>query len=258
MKRFCETTKWDDPWFRRLKPRYKSFIQFLWDRCDHTGVWVVDIELATTYVGEKIDPEEALKYFDGRVVDMGNGKWLIPQFISFQYGTLSPQCHPHRKILESLNRHGLKIGENGRTTLSSTLNTTLPSRVQDKDKEEDKEKEGVQGEETPRYGRMVKPAEEEVITFFISQELPASDGRWFFNKCEGNGWKNGGEPIKDWKRTVIAWKLARYFPSQRVNGSHAQTASNKRNEGMTNKVTAESGSRIAAAARATINQPNAR
>lgn len=57
---------------------------------------------------------------------------------------------------------------------------------------------------------------DEVAKFFRDQAgLPQSDAEWFFNKCEGCGWKNAGKPILNWEATVRAWKLARIFPSQK-------------------------------------------
>jgi len=60
----------------------------------------------------------------------------------------------------------------------------------------------------------------EVQAFCQEIELPASDAEWFFYKCEGNGWKNGGKPILDWQATIRAWKAGGYLPSQK-NGAKA-------------------------------------
>jgi hypothetical protein len=59
---------------------------------------------------------------------------------------------------------------------------------------------------------------EEVETFCKELGLPKSDSDWFFYKCEGSGWTNGGKPIKDWRATIRAWKAAGYMPSQKTNG----------------------------------------
>lgn len=58
----------------------------------------------------------------------------------------------------------------------------------------------------------------EVQNFALSLALPESDGTSCFWKWESNGWKNGGEPIKDWKSTMRHWQAAGYMPSQRLNG----------------------------------------
>lgn len=137
-KRFTETTKWDAPWFRKMKPVYKSFIQYLWDRCDSAGVWEVDMELAATYVGEQIDPMGALEAFAGRVVDAGDGKWIVTGFIPFQYGDLKPECKPHKPVLALVKKHGLC--RNGKGYAKGI--DTLQEKEQEKDKEKDKEEEG--------------------------------------------------------------------------------------------------------------------
>lgn len=56
---------------------------------------------------------------------------------------------------------------------------------------------------------------EEVEKFCVEIGLAGSDGEWFFNKCEGCGWQNGGKPIKDWRATLRAWRTAGYLPSQK-------------------------------------------
>lgn len=69
--------------------------------------------------------------------------------------------------------------------------------------------------------KMLAPSRGEVILFFESLQLPSSDGEWFFDKCEGNGWRAGGAPIKNWQATVRAWMKAKYLPSQKFNGNGA-------------------------------------
>jgi hypothetical protein len=149
MKRFTETTKWEDPWYRKLKPKFKAFFQYLVDRCDSAGVWVVDMDLAATYVGERIDPDGALKAFDGRVVDMTEGKWLIPGFIPFQYGELTHDCKPHRPIFSLISKHGLvKNGKGYRKGIDTLSDISRKGTVtlEDKEKEQEKDKEGGLGE----------------------------------------------------------------------------------------------------------------
>src|SRR5690606_36444578 len=66
---------------------------------------------------------------------------------------------------------------------------------------------------------------ETILLFFQDLHLPKGDAEWFFHKCEGNGWRNGNSPIKDWRSTVRAWKAGGFMPSQKrqqmmpVNGT---------------------------------------
>ncbi len=58
--------------------------------------------------------------------------------------------------------------------------------------------------------------QDECSAYCVELGLPTDDGAWFVDKAEGNGWKNGGHTIKDWKATIRAWKRAGYMASQRV------------------------------------------
>lgn len=57
--------------------------------------------------------------------------------------------------------------------------------------------------------------EDSVMMYALSQGLPATDGEWFWAKCEGSGWMNNGKPIKDWRQTLRAWAINGYMPSKK-------------------------------------------
>lgn len=60
-----------------------------------------------------------------------------------------------------------------------------------------------------------RPTEEEIKLVCGKIGLPEADAVWFWNKCEGNGWTNGGRPIRSPAHTIAAWKAAGYMPSQK-------------------------------------------
>jgi hypothetical protein len=105
MKRFTETNKWEDPWFRRLKPEMKLLWQWLLDRCDGAGFIEPDLELASFQIGYEY-PMDTLTGFGERVVKTDGEKYFIPKFIPFQYGKLSPDCKAHRPVFLSLEKNG--------------------------------------------------------------------------------------------------------------------------------------------------------
>lgn len=127
MKRFTETQKWEDPWFRKLRPELKLLWQWILDRCDNAGVIDPDLDLASFQIGYQY-PMDTLSEFDGRVVTLPGGKFFIPKFIEFQYGRLSEDCKAHRPIFQSLEKHQIKGYPKGIHTL------------QEKEKEKEKEK----------------------------------------------------------------------------------------------------------------------
>lgn len=63
-----------------------------------------------------------------------------------------------------------------------------------------------------------RPAQEDIEAYVLTLGLPKTDGTACFEKWTGNGWKNGGAPIKDWKATIRSWKLHGYLPSQKGLG----------------------------------------
>ena len=139
-KRFTDSDIWDDPWFRKLPCTYKEFWRYLCDKCDAAGVWKVDMENATFFIGELLDPNKALELYnaekdggDERVQVISPERWWITGFISFQYGVLSPACRPHAHVLALCLKHGIKGYTKGIDTF------------EDKDREQDKDKEQERG-----------------------------------------------------------------------------------------------------------------
>ena len=80
-KRFTATEKWDDPWYRKLPPKYKCLWQLIIDKCDNSGVWTKDFEIIKHFIGDEVYEEEALKVFNSerkRIKILNNGKyWLV-------------------------------------------------------------------------------------------------------------------------------------------------------------------------------------
>jgi len=70
---------------------------------------------------------------------------------------------------------------------------------------------------------------EDVKAFCAELKLPESDSTWFYWKCEGNQWTNGGRPIKDWRATIRAWQAGGFFPSQK-NGQTRKVGTAARRE----------------------------
>jgi hypothetical protein len=63
---------------------------------------------------------------------------------------------------------------------------------------------------------------ERVREFSREKGIKERDADWFYWKGKGNGWTNRGEPIRDWKATLLCWFRAGYLPSQKEsNGQHA-------------------------------------
>lgn len=199
MKRFTETGKWEDPWFRKLKPELKLIWLWLLDSCDNAGVIDLDIELASFQIGYRY-PMDTLSKLTGRVVKLPGGKYFIPKFIEFQYTKLSPDCKAHNPIFASLEKHGLKGYPYPMDTLQEKETETVKETEEEKDHAKKSKSKGTL---------------DEVIQYTLEVGGNADDGEHLFNKWEGNGWTNNGDKIKDWRATVRSWKAAGYLPSQK-------------------------------------------
>jgi hypothetical protein len=56
---------------------------------------------------------------------------------------------------------------------------------------------------------------DDLRSFAVEIGLPASDGESMFHHWEANGWKNGPNPVKDWKAGIRKWKSQGWLPSQK-------------------------------------------
>jgi|694.fasta_scaffold02942_25 hypothetical protein len=106
-KRFTDTEKWKKPFIRTLKAPYKLLWLYICDDCDHTGIWQIDIEVAEIRIGEKLDLNKAILYFNDKIIPLDNGtKWFIPSFIEFQYPSgLSDSNKAHTAIIKNLDKY---------------------------------------------------------------------------------------------------------------------------------------------------------
>ena len=60
-----------------------------------------------------------------------------------------------------------------------------------------------------------EPTDTEFEAYCQEKQIERSDKIYLWNHWKENNWTNGGKPILDWKRTIVAWKAAGYLPSQK-------------------------------------------
>jgi len=83
-KRFTDSEKWKDPWFRKLTPTAKLMCLYLYDRCDIAGFWEIDLEGAAFEIGvSHQDILEAMKGLERCYETNGDRVW-VKRFIRFQ------------------------------------------------------------------------------------------------------------------------------------------------------------------------------
>ena len=128
MKRFTETTKWQDAWFMQLEPRFKLAWLYILDTCDNAGVWECNPMLLSFMVGETITQQDLEEVFEGRFITVNGSKWWIHKFVQHQYGkVLNPASKPHQSVINRLESLSIDYAKGSLT-------------LKDKDKDKDKDK----------------------------------------------------------------------------------------------------------------------
>lgn len=108
-KRFTDSEKWTDKWFRRLPPDQKLAYLYILDRCDMAGTIEIDEDLAEFQMGCPTDWEGLVKGSEGRLVPIANGRIWVAKFIAFQHGSLSVSCNAHRSALAVVEKYQLPV-----------------------------------------------------------------------------------------------------------------------------------------------------
>lgn len=136
-KRFTDTELWDREWFMILSCKHKLLIKYLFDKCDVAGIWQPNWALASTYIGQKVSAAD-LQVFKKHIDILTDGKIFVVDFISFQYGELSENCAPHKKIINILKKYNLY-----ERVLQGYCkgNATLKDMEEEKEEDKDREKE---------------------------------------------------------------------------------------------------------------------
>ncbi len=104
-KRFSETDKWKDKWFRKLKAAEKLLFMYLTDNCDLAGFTELDIELFSFHTSlTKEHVEKAIQGLN-RLPIKGDFIWL-PNFVSHQKNIpLNPLNNAHKSIISIIKSH---------------------------------------------------------------------------------------------------------------------------------------------------------
>ena len=141
-KRFTDTEKFNDPWYRRLSLLHKVIWEYLLAECNHAGILEkLDLELMSFKIGEDISLDD-LKSFEERIVFINEEVIFIPKFITFQYGPLNPQSKVHASVLKELEKWEIQAPYKTLPKSIDRVSIGLANPIDTlKDKEKDKDKD---------------------------------------------------------------------------------------------------------------------
>lgn len=108
-KRFTDTEKWSKAWYRKLTPKMKCAWAYLCDKCSISGVWHIDMDAMSYFIGEEITEEDLFRNFE--ILKLDDDKVFIPSFIKFQnnltLSDLNESNKIHKAILKGLDGYDL-------------------------------------------------------------------------------------------------------------------------------------------------------
>lgn len=105
-KRFTDTEKYKDPWFRRLKPELKTLFLFMCDDCNHAGVWKENLDTFNFIYKTNVQSQE-IDTMGDKVQKINDDTYLLHSFIKFQYGDLNPENKAHFGVIRALQYAGV-------------------------------------------------------------------------------------------------------------------------------------------------------
>jgi len=196
-KRHTDTVLYDQQWFQTLHPTYKCFWFYICAKCNHAGIWEVNLPLARFSVDPNNETgiefnEKILDVYEGRITDLGNDKWYIKKYVLFHHGELLyPNNNFHISIIKSLEKHSLiDEDKDGNYIVRTTPNTS--------------NKPITTGTTTKRFK---KPDMEQCITYFEEKKYKNAkhEAEKFWNFYESKGRMVGKNKMKNWHSAAANW-----------------------------------------------------
>jgi len=207
-KRYNDSRKYNDPWFRKLSSKYKCFWDYILSTCDHAGIWKVDFEMASFCIGDIIESDKAVLLFSDRVlINKNKNKWFVPGFIAFQYGELDSNNRVHNSVIQILTK------EQG--SFKGRLRVVNERIYMDKDKDKDKDKDIIK----TTFGEFVSLSEKEHKTLVDAHG--EKNTKLFIDRLDNAKGAKGYKYKSDY-RAILSWVIE----AVKKDGSYMQPKRN--------------------------------
>lgn len=105
-KRFTDSEKFRDSWYRKLKPVHKCMWEFMINECSHAGILELDYDSMSFHIGVKVT-EEDLLLFESRITFIDEDKIFIASFLRFQQKELNINNPAHKNIIKELEKYDI-------------------------------------------------------------------------------------------------------------------------------------------------------
>lgn len=207
-KRFTETEKWKDLWFKKLVPKYKLLWIYILDECNNAGLIELDLNIAGIFTGYRYSKLGVMETFGTRLFQITEDVWFIPKFIFFQYPKgLNNQDNVTQNVVNKLHKYSL-IRPNGELN-EVYCRPNLGIQVKEKEKEEVMVMEKVKEKEGGKQFKNIPPSIEAVLERCKEMNYPEreTESEKFMDYYNSVGWIVGStkKPMKDWSGALSNW-----------------------------------------------------
>lgn len=107
-KRFTDSEKFRDTWYRKLSPVHKCLWEYMLSECSHAGILELDYDAMSFHIGSVIT-EDDLKPFLSRLHFLNEEKIFIPSFVRFQQKELKNTNPAHKNIIIELEKYNIPV-----------------------------------------------------------------------------------------------------------------------------------------------------
>jgi hypothetical protein len=160
---------------------------------------------------EAPDPNSSNPDHEGRRIERVPGGWMVLN------------AETHRAIFKRdveleqnrirVARHRAKKASNGGPLQGNDSHAYASDSALKGEGESEREKEKA------KKAKRARPeSEADVLAFCQLSGIPVSDGEYYWDHWQGNGFKNSGKAMADWQATIRSHKKAGYLPSQKQQG----------------------------------------
>ena len=110
-KRFTDSEKFQDKWYRKLTCKQKCIWEYALSECDNAGLLIYDLEKMSFFIGEEVTQKD-LEIFSDRFIYISDDLIFIPKFVLFQQkinsiAELNENNNAHKQIIERLKENNI-------------------------------------------------------------------------------------------------------------------------------------------------------
>lgn len=197
-KRFADTAKHKDPWWKSLPTNHKILFDFMCLDCDCAGFWKVNFDTFELLYKIKMTQDD-MGVFGKKVIRIDEETYFMTSFIKVQYTKLNFNNNAHRGVLNLLNYYNIETSPY--VAPAKGLDSPMLG-PQDMDMEKDMEKEKGINTSTAKT-----ISQEELIVLFnsvcakdkvkiyASYDLPHEAKINFLNRSGKTAWRT----IENWR-----------------------------------------------------------